>query len=103
MFDFFGDADSLFKEVEISHASVNGPVLNLFGSGVTLLQISDDCLMQLETQLLLDLATNGSSNLGCKAIENLLFIIINGYVAGLKMADVNEHFKWVTKCHQEVV
>lgn len=45
--NFFFEADLLFEQVEVIHASVHGPILDLLSSWISLLEIADDDLMDL--------------------------------------------------------
>jgi len=101
--DFLWYRNSLLKEINIRHLSVNGPVLNGLSSRVSLLQVGNDDLMDLESQFFFDHLAHRCGYLFCECLIDLLFVIVDSDVWRFQVLDVDQHIKGVAECHGKEV
>lgn len=100
---FFLDADLLLKEIDITHHEVLVTVKDTLFQGVFLCKTWDDCLMDLETNLFLDLATDWLYYFLRKGSVDLFLVVVDSDIWLLEMFNVPDHLKWIIEGHQEIV
>jgi hypothetical protein len=83
MLDFLANTDLLLEQVQIRHPCVHTPVLNLFLSRVPLLQVTDDDLMNLETQFFLYLTAYRGDDVLSEGLVDFFFVVVDSCLGGV--------------------
>ena len=101
--NLFSHIDSLLKEVNIAHFSIDRPILQTLSCWIPLFQVSNDDLMNLQSEFLFYALAYPSGYVLTEFLIYLLLVVVDGNIWRLVMFNINEHFQGVVHGHGQVV
>ena len=95
--------DALFEQVDVRHHEELVAIEDLLACWVLLSQARDDSLRDLQTDFLLDLATNWFDYLCAERRVDLALVVVHRCIWRLQVLHVPQHLKRIVERQQEVV